>query len=70
MTDGHYIEARKGRKALESAIEKRRQSLRLYYQTHTVWNRNVPHTEATRIKISQSLKQYWAKRKKESSKEY
>lgn len=34
------------------------------YKTHRVWNFCIPHTKATRLKISEAMKEYWKRKKK------
>ena len=45
----------KGRKKPVGFSEKLRESLRIYYETHTSWKRGVPHTEEQKRKVAQKL---------------
>ncbi|MGH9984710.1 MAG: hypothetical protein ACRD8W_12215, partial [Nitrososphaeraceae archaeon] len=55
----------KDKKIDRTVVEKQRASRLEYYETNDVWNKNRKHTITTRKRISQAMKRWWQRKKKE-----
>jgi hypothetical protein len=51
--------ALKGTRMPRAVVEKQRAGRLRYYENHTTPNKDIPHSETTREKISRSMKEYW-----------